>query len=623
MDPGECIDAETPAATTASIDARTTEADGAHDEDDCSANDEATTQHLEMVAKGRLGLLRVHAEIIEAKRQLSISNTASERSQLQPPLDARCSASSSVAHMFQFHLHERSVTLAVELPLKTSTEADELSDHISSALDLSLEEEVVAVTRCGDASFPPLPLLLLHGLLPRSRTISESESTASPVSTPTVQCEVIVRSSSLRGSAAAYVPAPPLESIELAALASEVEGLDQIGIGGASGAAHQLLERLRTHGVARVRGSARLTEATRACLRVMAAGYFEQANDAYRARMHCRIAGAARGSLATSRRYAGFGDDIGREWLQLRRAQHGKSAAERAGNADGDGDADEHGDGDDDEDGRPRSTVLPAGVPEEFGIALHVHASAHHGAPSPLPTGVPEEFGIALHEMRRAATICLRALCVACGLRQDAWTSLTDVVDAVNHDDHEDSTEFRPLGGPSVLRLMRYVPSHKGGKGCTLHADLGLLTLSPAPISLDGSQTDASAGLQVYDVDHQQWRRAEVELQTDELSIFAGEQLAFLTAGRIRAALHRVPAPKQLGRFAMPFFVRAHPHAILVPTVPRLSEEPLEEPLQAVADGEGQSAPLSPRQCEDFVVNELLSRRPWRTPLADGVVPDY
>ena len=596
MDPDECI-AVSPAATTASIDARTTEADDAHYEEDCSANDEATTQHLEMVAKGRLGLLRVHAEIIEAKRQLSISNTASERSQLQPPLDARCSASSSVAHMFQFHLHERSVTLAVELPLKTSTEAEELSDHISSALDLSLEEEVVAVTRCGDASFPPLPLLLLHGLLPRSRTISESESAASPVSTPTVQCEVIVRSSSLRGSAAAYVPAPPLESIELAALASEVEGLDQIGIGGASGAAHQLLERLRTHGVARVRGSARLTEATRACLRVMAAGYFEQANDAYRARMHCRIAGAARGSLATSRRYAGFGDDIGREWLQLRRAQHGKSAAEMAGNADGGGDADEHGDGDDDEDGRSRSTVLPAGVPEEFGIALH--------------------------EMRRAATICLRALCVACGLRQDAWTSLTDVVDAVNHDDHEDSTEFRPLGGPSVLRLMRYVPSHKGGKGCTLHADLGLLTLSPAPISLDGSQTDASAGLQVYDVDHQQWRRAEVELQTDELSIFAGEQLAFLTAGRIRAALHRVPAPKQLGRFAMPFFVRAHPHAILVPTVPMLSEEPLEEPLQAVADGEGQIAPLSPRQCEDFVVNELLSRRPWRPPLADGVVPDY
>ena len=505
MDPDECI-AVSPAATTASIDARTTEADDAHYEEDCSANDEATTQHLEMVAKGRLGLLRVHAEF-EAKRQLSISNTASERSQLQPPLDARCSASSSVAHMFQFHLHERSVTLAVELPLKTSTEADELSDHISSALDLSLEEEVVAVTRRGDASFPPLPLLLLHGLLPRSRTISESESAASPLSTPTVQCEVIVRPSSLRGSAAAFVPAPPLESIELAALASEAEGIIQIGIGGASGAAHQLLERLRTHGVARVRGSAQLTEATRACLRVMAAGYFEQANDAYRARMHCQIAGAARGSLAVSRRYAGFGDDIGREWLQLRRAQHGKSAAEMAGNADGDGNGDEHGNGDDDEDSRSRSTVLPAGVPVEFGIALH--------------------------ELRRAATICLRALCVACGLRQDAWTSLTDVVDAMNHDDHDDdstinhddheddSTEFRPQGGPSVLRLLRYVPSHKGGKGCSLHADLGLLTLSPAPISLDGSQTDASAGLQIYDVDHQQWRRAEVELQPDELSIFA------------------------------------------------------------------------------------------------------
>jgi hypothetical protein len=74
MDPDESIDAESPAATTASIDARTTEADGAQDEDDCSANDEATTQHLEMVAKGRLGLLRVHAEIIEGGGAPAISD---------------------------------------------------------------------------------------------------------------------------------------------------------------------------------------------------------------------------------------------------------------------------------------------------------------------------------------------------------------------------------------------------------------------------------------------------------------------------------------------------------------------------------------------------------------------
>ena len=45
-------------------------------------------------------------------------------------------------------------------------------------------------------------------------------------------------------------------------------------------------------------------------------------------------------------------------------------------------------------------------------------------------------------------------------------------------------------------------------------------------------------------------------LEDDELSLFAGEQLALLTNNYIHAALHRVPPPDQRGRLAMPFFVR-------------------------------------------------------------------
>ena len=51
----------------------------------------------------------------------------------------------------------------------------------------------------------------------------------------------------------------------------------------------------------------------------------------------------------------------------------------------------------------------------------------------------------------------------------------------------------------------------------------------------------------------------QVGLQDDELSLFAGEQLALLTNNYVHAALHRVPAPDQRGRLAMPFFVRSRP----------------------------------------------------------------
>ena len=36
--------------------------------------------------------------------------------------------------------------------------------------------------------------------------------------------------------------------------------------------------------------------------------------------------------------------------------------------------------------------------------------------------------------------------------------------------------------------------------------------------------------------------QAEADMGDEELSLFAGEQLAFLTQGAVRAAIHRVPA---------------------------------------------------------------------------------
>ena len=60
----------------------------------------------------------------------------------------------------------------------------------------------------------------------------------------------------------------------------------------------------------------------------------------------------------------------------------------------------------------------------------------------------------------------------------------------------------------------------------------------------------------------------------------------------------------------MPFFVRAHPHARL------------EGPAVAASDGSA-SACKEEWVCEDFVLQRLFSRRPWRPSSEVGYVPDY
>ena len=129
-----------------------------------------------------------------------------------------------------------------------------------------------------------------------------------------------------------------------------------------------------------------------------------------------------------------------------------------------------------------------------------------------------------------------------------------------------------------------------------------------------------------------------MELQPHELTVFAGEQLAFLSSGRIPAALHRVPAPNTHGRFAMPFFVRAHPGALLSPMPAEVHDGSLgacDEDAEGVSagapDGLGDGHDLDhvavvarpPARCEEFVLHELFRRRPWRSALVPGTIPDY
>ena len=104
----------------------------------------------------------------------------------------------------------------------------------------------------------------------------------------------------------------------------------------------------------------------------------------------------------------------------------------------------------------------------------------------------------------------------------------------------------------------------------------------------------------MYDAEMLAWDEAEAAMRPDELTLFAGEQLALLSAGTIPAALHRVPSPPAAAsRLSMPFFARAHPGAQLCP----------------VRGAAG--------VCEHFVLEQLFRRRPWRPAPDDSSVPDY
>ena len=130
-------------------------------------------------------------------------------------------------------------------------------------------------------------------------------------------------------------------------------------------------------------------------------------------------------------------------------------------------------------------------------------------------------------------------------------------------------------------------------------------THAPPPSGLRSSR-----GLEIFDAAHLQWRDAEDGLQPDELTVFAGETLTFLSGGEIPAPLHRVRSPSSAsGRLSMPFFLRARPLALLTP----LQREPS-------CEGAGK---LAARVCQDYTIEELYARRPWRSAPTAGTIPDF
>ncbi len=134
--------------------------------------------------------------------------------------------------------------------------------------------------------------------------------------------------------------------------------------------------------------------------------------------------------------------------------------------------------------------------------------------------------------------------------------------------------------GNSVLRVIHYPQvegSLQGAVRAAAHEDINLLTVLPA---------STRPGLEVKTRDG---RWMPVNTPPDVMICDTGDMMELLTAGRIKATIHRVVNPEghDGGRLSMPFFLHPHPDHVLEPLVagyaePRPTREFLMERLAAI-----------------------------------------
>ncbi|DBA05010.1 TPA: hypothetical protein N0F65_007012 [Lagenidium giganteum] len=147
--------------------------------------------------------------------------------------------------------------------------------------------------------------------------------------------------------------------------------------------------------------------------------------------------------------------------------------------------------------------------------------------------------------------------------------------------------------GASVLRIYNYrnkaadsgKPVHPEDHSCGVHADLGLVTVSPVA---------TVPGLQMWNLERMTWTDVEEDAEAIHFSVFAGETLGFMTNGLIHGPLHRVPPicvkSEEERRMSMPYFLRVRPEKVL---------NPFAEPAAQLT-------------CRDFMEDVVFRKRPWR-----------
>lgn len=158
------------------------------------------------------------------------------------------------------------------------------------------------------------------------------------------------------------------------------------------------------------------------------------------------------------------------------------------------------------------------------------------------PDAVPEFKEIFLkiyRSLEQAGEIMLEALTEPLGLEKDFFAKMTK-------------------DGNSILRLLHYPPIPEGvDPRCiraAAHEDINFITILPAA---------TTSGLQLLDRDGT-W--LDIESDPHTLIVDVGDMLARLTNDVLPSTTHRVINPqdgKNESRYSMPFFMHAHPHAVL------------------------------------------------------------
>lgn len=156
--------------------------------------------------------------------------------------------------------------------------------------------------------------------------------------------------------------------------------------------------------------------------------------------------------------------------------------------------------------------------------------------------------------LARTARTVLLALTRALGLEPASIQSLLDVGAAAG-----DRAVELSSASHAAMRVWQYTHSRPAG----LHCDNSLLTLAPAATAVGLRVHSPSAGAILF---------PEAQMAADEVLVFAGDALSFLTAGRVPAAMHQVLPPATAAaataaatapRLSAPFFLRGRRNALL------------------------------------------------------------
>eukprot|EP00741_Cyanophora_paradoxa_P020207 tig00000219_g19506.t1 len=196
-------------------------------------------------------------------------------------------------------------------------------------------------------------------------------------------------------------------------------------------------------------------------------------------------------------------------------------------------------------------------------------------------------------EKRRRAAIAEKRATAALKAREGAGGAGGEDPAGEYASDYATPLPPRDARGPAAVAAAFAAPA------CGVHADLGLVTVSPP---------SSSPGLVVLDPSVQAWVDVESNAGEAQFSVFVGETLGLLTNGALRATLHYVndaTIPEAEARYSCPYFCRGRPGAPL----PALQ-------LGGELAGAGPPA-ISPATVADFMAT-IFADRPWRPPPTPG-----